>query len=150
MFKFRLQSVLNVRERMEKIKYKEYSEVMLEWQNFETEMETRREKMRTTGKNLDEARIRATTAMTFQLHDHFKQRLESELEQLGEQQREKQQEVDVKRTELVEARRAHKALDILKDKARKRYDLELKRREQIWMDEVASNHYAFHRNEESP
>ncbi|MCZ6728098.1 MAG: flagellar FliJ family protein, partial [SAR324 cluster bacterium] len=69
------------------------------------------------------------------------QRLQSEIGLIAEQLREEEQALEEKRKELVEARRAHRALEILKEKERARYAQALARQERAIMDEIAANNY---------
>lgn len=143
MFAFSLQTVLDVRERLEKIKYKEFSSELLERQKLESEIERNRQGLAGSGEKIDRLRRAGTTAAALQLYDRYRERLEAQNELLGEQLRTREQALEEKRKELVEARRAHRALEILRDKEKVRYDTEQSRRERMVMDEVASNYHIF-------
>jgi len=149
MFHFTLQTVLDVRKRLEKIKYKEFSEVLFEWQKLDTEIKERHAQIELSGKRTDQVRLAGLTTMSLQMYDHYKQRLRNEIELYEEQQREHEQSLEEKRRELVEARRAHRALEILKEKELKRYEMEQNRQERTIMDEVSSN-YHFRSKKQKP
>jgi flagellar export protein FliJ len=70
--------------------------------------------------------------------------LKDEIAVIEQQMREQNEVVEVKRKELVEARRSHKALEILREKEFKRYQEAQERRERAVMDEIASTFHTFH------
>jgi flagellar export protein FliJ len=141
MFTFSLQTVLEVRERLEKIKYKEFSGHLFERHRIHGEIESRKAQIARAGKNADQVKRESPTAVPLQLYNQFRERLSSEIEVLANQLREQEQALEEKRKELVEARRAHRALEILRDKERERYERALTRQERAVMDEIASNYY---------
>lgn len=143
MFTFSLQSVLDVRERMEKLKYKEYSQVLQERRRLEGEVDRRETALVAAARNNDAQRREGRSALPLQLFENYRRRLRSEIDRVREQMRQQEQELEARRMELVEARRAHRTLEILKEKERKRYDQEQARRERAFMDEVASNYHVF-------
>jgi len=79
-----------------------------------------------------------------QLFNQYRHRLKAEIRLLEQQLREQGEVVEEKRKELVEARRSHKALEILREKEFKRYQKALERRERAVMDEIASNYHLYH------
>ena len=143
MFRFSLQNVLEVRERFEKIKYKEYSAELLVQQNLRQQTDSRREALRSSGQHLEQVKQVSPSALPMQWHNQFRQRLEEEMEVLAAQLRDQNEAVEEKRKELVEARRSHRALEILRDKEYKRYRDTERRLERAVMDEIASiyHHY---------
>ncbi|MBI4084235.1 MAG: flagellar export protein FliJ [Candidatus Lambdaproteobacteria bacterium] len=143
MFQFSLQSVLDVRERLEKLRYKEYSTVLLERQRLESEIDRRQGAMERAAQGADEQRRLGRSALPLQLHDQYRKRLQNEVVRLRQQVKDQEQQLEAKRKQLVEARRAHRALEILRDKEHDRYESELARRERITMDEVASNYHQY-------
>lgn len=143
MFTFSLQTVLEVRERLEKIKYKEFSTELMERQRLEGLIQTNQESLTGSGEKFDQVRRMTGIAASFQIHQNYRTRLQAEIGLLRGQLREQEQALEGKRKELVEARRAHKALEILRDKERERYNREQTRRERMVMDEVASNYHVY-------
>ncbi|MCZ6557738.1 MAG: flagellar export protein FliJ [SAR324 cluster bacterium] len=141
MFTFSLQTVLDVRERLEKIKYKEFSGLLFERQRMDGEIRARNAQISGAAEKLDLVRRNSITAAPLQLYTQFRQRLQSEIGLIAEQLREEEQALEEKRKELVEARRAHRALEILKEKERARYAQALARQERAIMDEIAANNY---------
>jgi flagellar FliJ protein len=143
MFRFRLQHVLEIRERMERIRLKEFSLAELEARRMEGEIDARHEAIRRSAGLMDAARRNSPTAVPLQLHDHFRRRLETEIGRVRERLREHLQVLEARRKDLVEARRQRRTMEILRDKARGRYEKEMSRRERVEMDEVAANYHVF-------
>ena len=145
MFNFSLQNVLEVRKRLERIKYKEFSGVLLERQQLSAQIDARKNRLARAAGELDEFKLRGASTAPLQIHDRFRERIKNEMVLLSEQLREKEQTLEVKRKELVEARRAHRTLEILRDKERDRYEVGLARQERTVMDEIATNYHLYHR-----
>jgi flagellar export protein FliJ len=143
MFHFSLQNVLEVRERFEKIKYKEYSAELLVQQGLQGQLRTRVNSLRQSSSDIDRTKQVTRTPLPMQLFNQYRRRLNAEIELLEQQLREQGEAVEVKRKELVEARRSHRALEILREKEFKRYQKALERRERAVMDEVASNYHLY-------
>lgn len=143
MFHFRLQHVLEIRERQERIKQKDYSLALLEAQRIEHEIARRHQDIRRSGDHMDALRRASPSAVPLQLHVNYRKRLEGEITRLREQLREQQQVLEARRKELVEARRARRTMEILRDKAQARYEQRMSRRERADMDEVAANYHTF-------
>ena len=143
MFRFRLQHVLEIRERLERIKQKDYSLALLEAQRMEHEIEARRLDIRRSGDHMDALRRSSPTAVPLQLHVNYRKRLDGEIGRIGNSLREHQQVLEARRRELVEARRARRTMEILRDKAQARYEQRMSRRDRADMDEVAANYHTF-------
>ena len=145
MFHFTLQIVLEVRERFEKIKYKEYSAELLIKQELENERANHLDALRRAGQNADHVRTMTRIAAPLQFHDHYRRRIQELIAVLDKRSRDQDEKVEVKRKELVEARRSHKALDILREKEFGRYQTDAVRLERVVMDETASNYHVYGR-----
>ncbi|MDH4226094.1 MAG: flagellar export protein FliJ [Deltaproteobacteria bacterium] len=144
MFKFSLQTVLDVRVRFEKIKYKEYTTELLAYQKIENQcaaVESKREQAR---QNAESAKHSSPSPVPFMMNESYQKRLKGDLVRLRQKLNEQKEAVDLKRKELVEARRSHKALEILKEKEISRYRQSMERRERAVMDEIAANYHNFH------
>jgi flagellar FliJ protein len=143
MFHFRLQHVLEVRERLERLKQKDYSLALLDWQSLMTGIDQRQQTIARAAEHVDSLKQTSPTTLPLMLHGFYRKRLTAEIETLREQVREQEQVLEVKRKELVESRRARRTLEILKDKQKARYDESQKRLERVTMDEVAANYHTF-------
>lgn len=141
MFHFSLQTVLEVRERQERIKYKEYSQALMQQQSLEHRIRDRHGDLSRAARFSDRVRAEGGTTVPLQFHNQFRQRVQGEIERLREQLREHSQHLEAKRLELVEARRAHRAMEILREREWARYQREQLRQERVLMDEIASNYH---------
>lgn len=144
MFNFSLQSILKVRERMARIRQKEFSEVLAHQQGLESRILAHERDLTRASAFADQARRTSLTTMPLELFGNYQRRMKSEIELLAEQKREEAQELEAKRKRLIEAKRAQKTLEILKDKQQSRYEHEVNRRERLIMDEVATNYFILH------
>ena len=142
MFHFRLQSVLEVRERLARIKQKEFSEVLALRHAMEKEIEDNRAQLTQSGRYMDKVRETGGIPYPLALFDNFKRKVNADIGRLNEQIREHNQDLEFKRTNLIEAKRAQRSLEILKEKQQARYDQDMTRRERAVMDEIAAS---FHR-----
>ncbi|MDH4121329.1 MAG: flagellar export protein FliJ [Deltaproteobacteria bacterium] len=145
MFKFSLQTVLEVRERFERIKYKEYGAELFILQNLEDEHKQLAEGLNRSAQDMNSLKATSPVAVPFQWFGAYKQRIREKMERLEARMREQGEVVELKRKELVEARRSHKALEILRDKEKSRYDTQQNRLERTVMDEIAANYHIFNR-----
>lgn len=143
MFRFSLQSVLEVRERMERMKQKEYAEALLARQRLEQRIATNEESLVLSSTSMDSVRRENPNPFALQMHGNYRQRLKNEIGIIQTQIREQGQTVLAKRDALVEARRGHRSLELLRDKEKKRYDQENARLERLELDEISTNFHRF-------
>ena len=141
MFLFRLQSVLDVRERMARLKQKEFAEVLSRHQVLEAEIERNEGDLARAAQHVDDLKRTRLNVMSLELFHNFQRRIKGDMSRIRERMREQAQELEARRHALVEAKRAQRSLEILRDKARTRYENALTRRERATMDEVASNYH---------
>jgi flagellar export protein FliJ len=141
MFRFKLQHVLDVRERLERLKQKEYSLALMEAQRLEHEIALRHQNMVRSGEHMDALRRSTPSPYPLQLHNQYRKRLGGEIQVLQQQLREQDQVLEARRRELVESRRARRTMEILREKAHTRYEERQSRRERAEMDEVAANYH---------
>jgi flagellar export protein FliJ len=147
MFLFRLQSVLEVRERMARLKQKEFAEVLSRHQVLEAEIERNEGDLARASARVDEIKRSSASIAPLELFANFQRRIKGDMARIREQMREQAQELEARRRSLVEAKRAQRSLEILRDKARVRYDETLSRHERATMDEVASNYHLLRQSE---
>ena len=143
MFHFRLQHVLDVRERLERLRQKEYSLVLLEWQRLTQSIAECQLSLARSAQTVDGLRQTSPSPVPMQWHAHYRRRLDADLQRLGQELREKEQLLEARRMELVESRRARRTLEILRDKQRARYEERRSRQDRVEMDEVAANYHSF-------
>ncbi len=117
MFQFSLQTVLDVRTRQERIKYKEYSQELIRQQALLGRIHALENDLHRAGQSMDQMRQGSgITAYPLQMHNLFRQRVAGEITVLQEQLREQNEAVEAKRQELVQARRDYRTMEILRDK----------------------------------
>lgn len=143
MFHFRLQTVLEVRERLARIRQKEFSEVLAKQQTLEMQIHAHEQDIARAAAFVDQSNRNAPSVFSLEMFGNYKQRLKQEMRLLEQQVRELSQELEAKRATMVEAKRAQRSLEILRDKANERYERDLNHRERVTMDEVASNYFVY-------
>ena len=143
MFRFHLQTVLEARERITRLKQKEYSLVLASQQTKLDQIRNNEKSMARSGKKLDQAMENSPDTFAMQQFTAYRQRLKNDNQRINQQMREENQELEAKRKNLVEARRAQRSLEILREKQKLRFQQEENRRERAAMDEVASTNYIF-------
>lgn len=143
MFHFRLQNVLDVRERITRLRQKDYAHVEAQVQGLADQVDDLQTAKARAARDMDETNATAPSVFALQQYQAFRQRVKHQVALLHEQMRELQQELDARRAALVEARRAQRALEILRDKARRRHEEAEGRRERAAMDEVAANYHTY-------
>ena len=147
MFLFRLQSVLEVRERMARLKQKEFAEVLSRHQVLEAQIERNEGDLARASAKVDDIKRSSASILPLELFANFQRRIKGDMARIQEQMREQAQELEAKRSALVEAKRAQRSLEILRDKVRARYEHALSRQERAAMDEVASNYHLLRQSE---
>lgn len=143
MFRFRLQTVLEVRERMARLRQKEYAETLARRQALLAQTNEHERGLARAARQLDLANQSHPTVFAMQQYSAYRERMKGEMALLEEQLREQAQELEARRNALVEARREQRTLELLRDKELKRYEQAENRRERSTMDEVASNYHVF-------
>jgi flagellar export protein FliJ len=114
---------------------------MARQQALDVEILTHQESLKRASNFTNQARRSSVTVFPLEMFNNFQRRLKGEIELLAERKREEAQELEAKRNALVEAKRAQRTLEILKEKEQRRYDQEMNRRERLAMDEVARNYF---------
>ena len=140
MFKFSLQTALDVRSRQEKMRMKDLAEKLAVEQTIVTNIERIKANTKNAENELDtakESRFMNIKQMIF-LTD-FKNRMKVVLIQTHQQLQAARKEVEEKQLALIEASKARKTIEILKEKEEKRYLEKISRIEKKNMDEIAGN-----------
>lgn len=146
MFHFRLQSVLNVRERLARLREKEYGEALAERQALQNERSGQQNALQRAAQQQDDIRRSGQSVAMLPLYENYRRRVHGEMERLDTQLYEQAQALEVRRHAMVEAKRDQRTLEILRDKEEARYDEDMSRRERALMDEVASTYHQYRRN----
>ena len=140
MFQFSLQTALNVRSRQEKIKMKELAEKLAVEQRIINQINKINNDTKIADQKLNQTKeTRVFTIDQMMFLSHFKARMKIVLGQHHQQLKTAKQEVAEKQQALIEASRAKKTLEILKEKEMKKYLEKFARIERKNMDEIAGN-----------
>ncbi len=135
--RFRLETALKVRERLEKL----YQKALAEQVQLQQQLRDQRLLMETAlaqhQRELDGYKQGGFSIMQLQLSDLFRQRVKRQVEVTEKQIEEQEQVIELKRQELTRATQKKRVLEILKEKQEQRFQEELERRERQEADEIA-------------
>lgn len=138
MFKFSLQVALDVRIRQEKVKMKEMAEALAVEKGIVDEINNIHDETGKADANLDlMKRSEAFDLEQMRFLSHFKERMRVVLATNHQRLEDARKIVTGKQQELIEASRARKTLEILKEKEVKRFQEKISRIERKSMDEIA-------------
>ncbi|HEX9844351.1 MAG TPA: hypothetical protein VGC20_16450, partial [bacterium] len=115
MFLFRLQSVLEVRERMARLKQKEFAEVLTRHQVLEAEIERNEADLARASRHADDLKRSSPSVLPLELFHNFQRRIKGDMARIRERMREQAQELEARRSALVEAKRSQRSLEILRE-----------------------------------
>ena len=142
MFKFSLQTALDVRARQEKIRMKELAEKIAVQQSIQTEIDGIHNNLTTQDGQQDESKKAGRIdIMQMRMMQNFKNKSKLDLGKLGDKIEFAGQEVEEKRQNLVDASRLRKTLEILREKEKTKYIKWIGGLEQEMLDEVGGNIY---------
>ena len=139
--RFRLQTALNVRSRIEKLKQKALAEQLQSVQKIKEQITLKEESLAQRSEDINQAKTQGFTVLQLQLHDQFKSRVKAEMKTLTKQMREQQQVTQVRQQALVKATQNRKVLEILKQRHQERVRQRQTKLENEQMDEIALNQY---------
>ena len=137
--RFRLETALHVRDRLEKLYQKALSEEVKVEQQYRERKQMIEETLKLHNKDLDEAKTQGVTINQLVMGDKFQQRIEKQLELTQDQLTEQLDIVELKRHELTVATQKKRVLEILKEKEIKKFKDETERLERLEADEIAQN-----------
>jgi len=139
MQRFRLETALHVRERLEKLYQKALAEQVKVEQQYRERQQMMEEALKLHDKDLDEAKTHGVTINQLLMGDRFQQRIERQLELTQNQLTEQLDILELKRHELTVATQKKRVLEILKEKEIKKFKDEKERLQRLEMDEIAQN-----------
>ncbi len=137
--RFRLETALHVRERLEKLYQKALAEQVKVEQQYRERQQMMEEALKLHDKDLDEAKTHGVTINQLLMGDRFQQRIERQLELTQNQLTEQLDILELKRHELTVATQKKRVLEILKEKEIKKFKDEKERLQRLEMDEIAQN-----------
>ncbi|MGK0288880.1 MAG: flagellar export protein FliJ [bacterium] len=140
MYKFSLQTVLELRERQEKLKMKEFAQVIEAERQVQEKIDEIYQRLKQEDKLLNQQKIQGSFSIDYlSFASHFKKKMKDDLETWNNRLQEAKKYVEEKRQELADASKLKKALEILKEKKEKQYWQKIHKHEQVQMDEAGSN-----------
>ena len=140
MKRFRLETALKVRERLEKLYQKALAEQVQLEQQYSDRKQLMQDALNNYNNELDEAKAHDVTINQLLLGGQFQQRIEQQLELTQDQLNEQLEVVELKRHELTQATQKKRVLEILKEKENKKFRVETERLERLEADEIAQNY----------
>jgi flagellar protein FliJ len=142
MFQFTLQTALDVRLRQEKIKMKELAEKVAIEQSLKTQIEVATNKAYQSDCNVNlKKQDGSFTILELKMLTAFKERTKLELADYCQKLEIAHQAVEEKQQILIQASRARKTLEILKENELKRFMEKIAQIERKHMDEIAGNQF---------
>ena len=140
MKRFRLETALKVRERLEKLYQKALAEQVQLEQQYRDRKQLMQDALNDYNNELDEAKAHDVTINQLLMGGQFQQRIEQQLELTQDQLNEQLEVVELKRHELTLAAQKKRVLEILKEKEIKKFRDETERLERLKVDEIAQNY----------
>ncbi|MDT8447043.1 MAG: flagellar FliJ family protein [bacterium] len=140
MFKFSMQTALDVRGKQEKIQMKEMAQRLAVLQAIEAQMTAIQDQMDASASQLGQAKQAGQINLgDFKFLDQFRFKKRQELGRLEARRKEAAAATEKARLALVEAAKKRKTLEILSDREKDRYEKRLARLERQFLDETATN-----------
>ena len=146
MKRFRLETALKVRERLEKLYQKALAEQVQLEQQYSDRKQLMQDALNNYNNELDEAKAHDVTINQLLMGGQFQQRIEQQLELTQDQLNEQLEVVELKRHELTQATQKKRVLEILKEKEIKKFRDEMERLERLEADEIAQNYRRYSYN----
>jgi len=140
MKRFRLETALKVRERLEKLYQKALAEQVQLEKHYRDRKQLMQDALNNYNNELDEAKAHDVTINQLLMGGQFQQRIEQQLELTQDQLNEQLEVVELKRHELTQATQKKRVLEILKEKEIKKFRDETERLERLEADEIAQNY----------
>ena len=145
--KFRLQTALTVRERIEKLKQKALAEQLQVVQGIRSQMDSLNTAIANSNSTVNQAKSHGFTIAQLQMHERYNQRTKKEIQVLVQRLKEQESVTNRRQKELTQATQKRRVLEILKEKDAQRLKEEIDRQERAQMDEVSLNQYLRHQEQ---
>ena len=139
MNKFKLQTALKVRERLEKLYQKSFAEQVQVTQKLNDQLDILEEAFQENNFVVDQAKQKGFTIGDLVRANGFGQRLKYHQSVVQDQMIEQQELMERRRQELVSATQQKRVLEILREKHERREREKLLREETFELDEVSLN-----------
>ena len=135
--RFRLETALKVRERLEKLYQKALAEQVQIQQQLRDQKKLIETDLDAHRMDLNAARRTGFTIAQMQMSDQFRERMTDKMETTENQLLEQEEVIELKRQELTRATQKKRVLEILKEKQEQRFLEEMERQERQEADEIA-------------
>ena len=135
--RFRLETALKVRERLEKLYQKALAEQVQIQQQLRDQKKMMENALATHRKDLKAAKRNGFTIAQMRMSDQFRERMTDKMETTENQLLEQEEVIELKRQELTRATQKKRVLEILKEKQEQRFLEEMERQERQEADEIA-------------
>ena len=135
--RFRLETALKVRKRLEKLYQKAFAEQVQIQQELRDQRQLIERALDSNNLNLDQSKSAGFTIMQMQMSDHFRERMNLQMDVNQKQLKKQEQVIELKRQELTRATQKKRVLEILKEKQQQRFEEEMDRQERMEADEIA-------------
>ena len=136
-FKFKFETLMNVRKIRENIAQQAFSEAQrnhLTLMNMKAQIEARRDDL---GDDLMNRMKRGLGSTEVKIYYDYLAHIKEGLMRLDENIKVAEKQVDMKRQKLLEAKREHKAMERLKEIHQARFDVVERKNEMNFIDEIA-------------
>ena len=144
--RFRLETALKVRERLEKL----YQKALAEQVQIQQQLRDQKKMMETAldahQRDLNAASHTGFTIVQMQMSDQFRERMTDKMETMENQLLEQEEVIELKRQELTRATQKKRVLEILKEKQEQRFLEEMERQERQEADEIAQGLHRYQVN----
>ncbi|MDH5560120.1 MAG: flagellar export protein FliJ [Deltaproteobacteria bacterium] len=140
MFRFSLETALSVRKKQEKIKMKELAEKLSIEHNILNRISQIKDHVWKAEDKSNESKMSKSFTIDQLRHlSYYKDKMKVELGFCGQELIKAKKEVEEKQQALIQASKARKTIEILRDKEFKRYLAKISHDERVAMDEIAGN-----------
>ena len=135
--KFKLQSVLNYRQSLEDQAQQLLAASLQKQSDLKTQLQEQKQKLQRHDRELKIRQVDGLTVAEIELYESQIQHRRHLIEDILIQQQRLDQQIEIKRKELLHAARERQVLEKLKDKQEADYRQELSRKERAMLDEIS-------------
>jgi len=142
MFRFSMQTALDVRGKQEKLKMKELAEKLAVQHGLQSGIDDIDTGIRNADQQMNQAKQSGLINLSnLRQIEGYKHRMRVDRGRLEAKLKEAVVAAEAKRMELIEAAKKRRTLEILRDREKDRYDAHLAKLERAFTDETATNQF---------
>ncbi|MBI39223.1 MAG: hypothetical protein CMF59_18350 [Leptospiraceae bacterium] len=135
-FRFSLESLLRIRSHEEKMAMADLAKVLEKVNVSEEKKKKAQDNYRSEVEQFSREQRESFRLELFQMYDRYLERLESEQVQANEELEAIRPALEAEQQKVMEARRKKRALELLKERRKEQYDLEVRRQEKKELEEI--------------